>query len=402
MGKMLTKECVAMLLAGGQGSRLGCLTRHIANPGISFGGKYRIIDFSLSNCVNSNIDTVGVLTQYKPFLLNSYIGIGSAWDLDNSNGGVHILPPFVGEQGGRWYKGTANAIYQNIDFINYYEPEYVLIISGDHIYKMDYSLMLQQHKDQKADVTISVIEVPWDEANRFGILKVNEDNRIIKFSEKPAKPDSNLASMGIYIFDWSVLRKALVEDEADTKSDNDFGKNIIPTLLAQGKKLCAYRFRDYWKDVGTIESYYNANMELLKDNPELNLFEANNRVFSNADILPPQYIGTHARVSNSLISNGCTILGEVFNSIISPGVFVGEGAKVEDSIVLPGAQVLKESWIRKSIIGEKAVIKAYCSIGIKIGGNPRQSGITVIEDNSIVHEDSLIEEGKNVYCHSVA
>lgn len=399
---MLKKECVAMLLAGGQGSRLGCLTRHIAKPAVSFGGKYRIIDFSLSNCVNSDIDTVGVLTQYKPFLLNSYIGIGSAWDLDNSRGGVHILPPFVGEQGGRWYKGTANAIYQNIDFINHYDPEYVLIISGDHIYKMDYSPMLQAHKDQKADVTISVIQVPWEEANRFGIITANEDNEIVSFSEKPAKPNSNLASMGIYIFNWSELQKALVEDEADNKSDNDFGKNVIPALLEQGKKLCAYRFQGYWQDVGTIESYYNANMELLTEKPELDLFESKNRIFSNADILPPQYIGTHARVSNSLISNGCTILGEVVNSIISPGVFIGEGAKVEDSIILPEAKILNESWIRKAIIGEKVEVKAYCSIGIKIGGSPRQSGITVIEDSSIVHEDSLIEEGKNIFCNSVA
>ncbi len=401
-GKMHKKEWVAMLLAGGQGSRLGCLTRHIAKPGIAFGGKYRIIDFSLSNCVNSNIDTVGVLTQYKPFLLNSYIGIGSAWDLDNSHGGVHILPPFVGEQGGRWYKGTANAIYQNIDFISYYDPEYVLIISGDHIYKMDYNPMLKAHKEQNADVTISVIEVPWEEANRFGIITANKDNEIVRFSEKPAKPDSNLASMGIYIFNWSVLRKALIEDEVNPKSENDFGKNIIPALFKQGKRLSAYRFQGYWKDVGTIESYYNANMELLKDNPELDLFESNNRVLSNTDILPPQYIGTFAKVNNSLVSNGCTILGEVVNSIISPGVFIGEGAKVEDSIILPDAQILNESYVRKAIIGEKAVIKEYSSIGIKIGGNPRQSGITVIEDNSIINEDSLIEEGKNIYGNSVA
>lgn len=399
---MLKKEWIAMLLAGGQGSRLGCLTRNIAKPAVSFGGKYRIIDFSLSNCVHSNIDTVGVLTQYKPFLLNSYIGIGSAWDLDSSQGGVYILQPFVGEQGGNWYKGTASAIYENIDFINFYDPEYVLIISGDHIYKMNYENMLRFHQAQKAEVTISVLQVPWKEASRFGIVTIDEDARITGFAEKPAQPDSDLASMGIYIFNWPVLKKALLEDENDANSDNDFGKNILPKLLNQKKRLYAYRFRGYWKDVGTIESYYEANMELLDENPEFNLFDRELRVFSNSDILPPQYIGAKARVKNCLISNGCTILGEVTNSIIAPGVYIGEGAKVEDSIILPNAGIMNESWVRKSIIGEYTQIGPFCSIGIKIGTNPRQAGITVVEDHSMVQEDSLIEEGKNVFRGSVA
>jgi len=394
---MLRNRCIAMLLAGGQGSRLGCLTRNIAKPAVSFGGKYRIIDFSLSNCVNSNLDTVGVLTQYKPFVLNSYLGIGSAWDLDYSRGGVHILPPFVGEQGGRWYKGTANAIYQNIDFINYYNPEYVLIISGDHIYKMNYTDMIHSHQEKKADVTISVLPVAPEEASRFGIVTTDEDSKITKFTEKPSQPDSNLASMGIYLFNWSLLKKALLDDETDSKSDNDFGKNVIPRLLEQKKNLYAYWFEGYWKDVGTIESYYDANMELLNDKPEFDIFDTTTRVFSNSDILPPQYLGTKAKVRNCVISNGCTILGEVVNSIVAPGVYIGEGSKVENSLLLPNSKISNESWVRKSIIGEHAVIGSYSSIGIKTGSNPRQAGITVIEDNIIIEEDSLVEEGKNVY-----
>lgn len=394
---MAKEEFIAMLLAGGQGSRLGCLTRNIAKPAVSFGGKYRIIDFALSNCVNSNIDTVGVLTQYKPLLLNAYIGIGSAWDLDSQHGGLHILPPFVGEEGGKWYKGTANAIYQNIDFINEYDPEYVLIISGDHIYKMDYAAMLNFHKEKKADVTISVIEVPWEDASRFGIIEVDEDSLITNFAEKPAKPDSNLASMGIYIFNWKLLKTALIEDEAKNDSTNDFGKDVLPMLLEGQQKLYAYRFAGYWKDVGTIESYYEANMQLLREKPEFDLFDQNVRIFSNSDILPPQYIGKKASVKNCLISNGCTILGEVVNSIVAPGVFIGEGAKVENSILLPNAKIMNESWVRKAIIGENTQIGSFCSIGIKIGANPRQAGITVIEDHSIIGEDSLVEEGKNIY-----
>ncbi len=343
-----------------------------------------------------------MLTQYKPFLLNSYIGIGSAWDLDNPQGGVHVLPPYVGDQGGQWYKGTANAVCQNTDFIDFYDPEYVLIISGDHIYKMDYSVMLNFHKENKADVTIAAIHVPWEEASRFGVISTDSKSQINKFSEKPAKPESNIASMGIYIFNWPILRQALRNDELDSKSDNDFGKNILPKLLSQNKKLFAYNFEGYWKDVGTIESYYNANMELLKDNPELDVFDNNTKIFSNTEILPPHLIGKKAKVKNSLISNGCTILGEVKNSIIAPGVYIGEGSKVEDSIILPDCTIHEGSWVRKTIIGENSSIMPYCVIGIKLGDNPRQAGITVIEDNISIDEGTIVEEGKNYYRTFVA
>ncbi len=392
---MLKKECISMLLAGGQGSRLGYLTRNIAKPALSFGGKYRIIDFSLSNCVNSNIDTVGVLTQYKPLLLNSYLGIGSAWDLDTPPGGLRILPPFVGEEGGRWYKGTANAIYENMDFINYYNPDYVLIISGDHIYKMDYRNIIKAHKENNADVTISVLRVPWEEASRFGIMTTDADSRIVKFAEKPAQPDSNLASMGVYLFSWPVLKQALWEDEDDSLSKNDFGQNVIPRLLRQNMRMYAYEFEGYWKDVGTIESYYHANMELLEDEPKLNIFDNHRRVFSNSDVLPPQYLGAKAMVSNSLISNGCTILGEVTNCIIAPGVFIGEGARVNGSILLPNASVKNESQVYKTIVGEQATIGCGCSVGVKAGANPKQEGITVIADHTFIKDDSCIEAGQN-------
>lgn len=372
---MPKKEIIAMLLAGGQGSRLGALTKKIAKPAVSFGGKYRIIDFSLSNCVNSEIDTVGVLTQYKPLLLNSYIGIGTAWDLDNAFGGVHILPPFVGEGGGTWYKGTANAVYQNMDFINRYDPDYVLIISGDHIYQMDYRLMLDFHKRNRAELTVSVIEVPWEEASRFGIMTCAPDGRILKFSEKPAQPDSNLASMGIYIFNWPILRQALMEDEANPASEHDFGKNVIPMLLRQGKRLYAYRFRGYWKDVGTIESYYEANMALLKEEPELDLY-GSPRIFSNSDVLAPHYLGPQAQVVNSLVSNGCLVYGEVVNSILAPGVVVGEGAVVRDCILLPNAVVGEETRLSRVIVSEGVTVGRGCLV------EPERPGqITVIDED---------------------
>jgi glucose-1-phosphate adenylyltransferase len=378
-----------MLLAGGQGSRLGCLTSNIAKPALSFGGKYRIIDFSLSNCVNSNIDTVGVLTQYKPTLLNSYIGIGSAWDLDNTYGGVHILPPFVSEDGGSWYKGTANAIYQNIDFINAYNPEYVLIISGDHIYTMNYEAMLEYHKEKNADVTISVLKVPRKEASRFGIITTDAQDRIVRFTEKPKEPDSNLASMGIYIFSWPLLKKALMEDELNNESDNDFGKNVLPMLLHQGSRLFTFRFHGYWKDVGTIESYYEANMELLKNQPELDIFSSDRRIFSNNEILPPQYIGPNAHVDNCLVGNGCIILGQVKHSVIMPGVYVGEGAWVEESILLPNAKIMNGSWVQKAIIGESATVGALCAVGSDRGSKPQPDSITLIADNSFLQEDFI-------------
>lgn len=364
------KETVAMLLAGGQGSRLGSLTHEVAKPAVSFGGKYRIVDFSLSNCVNSNIDTVGVLTQYRPMLLNSYIGIGMAWDLDYSYGGVHVLPPFMEQEGGNWYRGTANAIYHNMDFIDRHEPEYVLILSGDHIYKMDYSLMLDFHKEKDADLTIAVIEVPWEEASRFGIITAHEDGSVVKFSEKPREPDSNLASMGIYIFNWETLKQALIEDDRNIDSHNDFGKNLIPMLHEQGKGIFTYGFKGYWKDVGTIDSYYEASMDLLGENPELDIYDKNFRIFSNLDVLAPQYLGPRAKVSNSLISNDCTVLGEVINSILAPGVFIGEGAKVHDSIVLPNAIIGRDAHVTRAIIGEDGQVDMGIKVGIEedIGG----------------------------------
>jgi glucose-1-phosphate adenylyltransferase len=386
-----------MLLAGGQGSRLGSLTRNLAKPAVSFGGKYRIIDFSLSNCTNSGIDTVGVLTQYKPLRINSYISLGSSWDLDSLSGGLSILPPFVSEDGGTWYKGTANAVYQNMDFINENDPEYVLIISGDHIYSMNYNAMLDYHKSKKADVTISVIDVSLQEASRFGIVTANEDGEIVKFKEKPAAPESTLASMGVYIFSCDVLRQALEEDNADKGSDNDFGKNVIPQLLSQGKRLFAYTFQGYWKDVGTVESYYNASMELLLDNPSLDLFASGTRIYSNEDILPPQYIGAEARINNSLVSNGCIILGKVENSILAQGVYVEEGAHIEHSILLQNCVIGKEAWMNRTIVGEGAQIGAYCSVGIQTGNSRSHPGITVIEDNYVLPEETLIVEGSNVF-----
>lgn len=383
---MQQKEWIAMLLAGGQGSRLGGLTRHIAKPALSFGGKYRIIDFALSNCVNSNIDTVGVLTQYKPFLLNAYVGIGAAWDLDNSPGGLHVLPPFVGEMGGRWYKGTANAIFENMDFVCRYNPNYVLIISGDHIYRMDYEAMLAQHKAKEADLTIAVMEVPWEEAPRFGIMSTDADQRILQFQEKPAQPESNLASMGIYIFSWPVLKKALMDDELDPHSEHDFGKDIIPKMIRAGQGVFSYRFEGYWRDVGTVDSYYEANMELLKSEPAFDLYDSQGRIFSDSEILPPQYIGEEGRVSNCLVSNGCIILGTAENCILSSGVIIESGAVVRNSVLLPNALVMAQAQVDTAIIGERSEIEAGCRVG-----RPPQPGekpeVTVVDDYVILMED---------------
>ena len=375
---MRKQECVAMLLAGGQGSRLGALTRNIAKPAVAFGGKYRIIDFSLSNCTNSNINTVGVLTQYKPLLLNSYIGTGAAWDLDDAYGGVFVLPPYATESGGEWYRGTADAIFQNMDFIHSYDPQYVLIISGDHLYKMDYSLMLEEHRQTGADLTISVMEVAWEDACRFGILTADDNGRIVKFSEKPKKPDSNLASMGIYIFNWNVLKEALMEDHHRSQSDHDFGKNVIPLLLDQGKKLYAYTFSGYWQDVGTIDSYYRTSMELLNPDSQFNIFEEDMRIFSNSNIYPPHYIGSGALVENSLICNGSRILGDVKNSILSFEVSIEAGASVTDSILLPGASVKKGAEVFRTIVGENAVVEEGAVLG-----NRKGQEISVIGDNQI-------------------
>nr|WP_094756867.1 glucose-1-phosphate adenylyltransferase [Caminicella sporogenes] len=357
------KEIIAMVLAGGQGSRLKKLTENVAKPAVHFGGKYRIIDFTLSNCSNSYIDTVGVLTQYQPFELNAHIGNGSPWDLDRMHGGVRILPPYVGRHGGRWYKGTANAIYENMGFIEMYDPDYVLILSGDHIYKMDYSLMLKYHKEKNAEVTISVIEVPWEETYRFGIMNIDNDGRIYEFEEKPKNAKSNLASMGIYIFNWEILKKYLIEDEKDKNSSNDFGKNIIPNMVKNGLRLYAYKFKGYWKDVGTVESLWEANMDILKEDSELNLYDRSWRIYSVNPNSQPHYISSSGKVISSLLNEGCVVHGEVVNSVLFPGVYVGESAKVIDSVVMPNVKIEDYAVVEKAIVMEGVVVKA----GVKIG-----------------------------------
>ena len=360
---MGNKEIIAMILAGGQGSRLGVLTKNLAKPAVPFGGKYRIIDFPLSNCSNSGIYTVGVLTQYKPLELNSHIGIGDTWDLDRRDGGVSILPPYQEEKGGDWYKGTANAIYQNIEYIDRYEPEYVLILSGDHIYKMDYDKMLSFHKEKEADATIAVIEVPTEEASRFGIMNTREDLSIYEFEEKPKNPKSNNASMGIYIFNWKTLKKYLEEDELDELSSNDFGKNIIPKMLKDNKNMVAYPFRGYWKDVGTIESLWEANMDLLKKENELSLNEKEWKIYSKNPVRPAQYIGEEAKIKNSLINEGCLVYGNVENSVLSQGVRVGNNTIIRDSVIMPNVSIEDNVIIEKAIIGAESVIGRGCKIG---------------------------------------
>ncbi|MDU3409129.1 glucose-1-phosphate adenylyltransferase [Clostridium sp.] len=360
MGK---KEIVAMVLAGGQGSRLGILTKNIAKPAVPFGGKYRIIDFPLSNCSNSGIYTVGVLTQYKPLDLNSHIGIGDPWDLDRRDGGVSILPPYQEEKGGDWYKGTANAIYQNIEYVDRYDPEYVLILSGDHIYKMNYDNMLEFHKDNGADATIAVIDVPLEEASRFGIMNTREDNTIYEFEEKPSEPKSTNASMGIYIFNWAVLKKFLREDENDLSSSNDFGKNIIPKMLNEGRKLIAYPFKGYWKDVGTIDSLWEANMDLLKIDNDLNLYDSEWKIYSQNQVRPAHYIGEEAKIVNSLIVEGCIINGKIENSVLSQGVYVGKNTVIRDSVIMPNAQIGDNVVIDKAIVGSNTIINHGCRIG---------------------------------------
>ena len=359
----MKKECIAMLLAGGQGSRLYVLTGNMAKPAVPFGGKYRIIDFPLSNCTNSGIDTVGVLTQYRPLELNSYIGSGQPWDLDCSTGGVHILPPYMGSSGGTWYKGTANAIYQNIGFIDLYEPEYVVILSGDHIYKMDYSGMLARHKEAQAACTISVMEVPWSEASRFGIMAVDGEDMITEFAEKPKEPKSNLASMGIYVFTWQTLRKYLTEDEADPASSNDFGKNVIPTMLNNGERMAAYRFDGYWKDVGTLESLWDANMDMLTPDSGLDLTDESWPVFARSVNAPPAFLGASSCVTNSAINRGSDLQGMVEHSVLSPNVIVGEGARVSYSVLLPGAVVEAGAVVEYAILGENCRIGRDCRVG---------------------------------------
>ena len=382
MKKMRKKEILAMLLAGGQGSRLGALTKTIAKPAVSFGGKYRIIDFSLSNCANSQIDTVGVLTQYRPYLLNSYIGTGSAWGLDARDGGVSILPPYATESGGQWYAGTADAIYRNLNYIDLYDPKYVLILSGDHLYRMNYREMLQCHKDNNADLTISVMKVPMEEASRFGIMTTDETGRIVKFSEKPKEPDSDLASMGIYIFNKDVLEKALIEDSENEASDHDFGKNIIPKLLGEGKRLFCYEFSGFWMDVGTISSFHETSMDLLAADPKFDLDDDDFPIFSNENLSPPHYIGPEADVQESIIGNGSQIFGEVIHSVISVESTVGKGARVKDSVLLPGATVEDGAIVNRAILGENSVIRA----GAVFGSEDPKADIAVIGDDFIVEK----------------
>ncbi|MFB6363402.1 glucose-1-phosphate adenylyltransferase [Paenibacillus elgii] len=383
---MRKKECVAMLLAGGEGRRLGVLTSKLAKPAVHFGGKYRIIDFTLSNCTNSGIDTVGVLTQYQPLVLNTYIGIGSPWDLDRKSGGVTVLPPYMEQSGGDWYKGTANAIYRNISFIEQYDPEYVLVISGDHIYKMDYDRMLDFHKSKAADCTIAVIEVKWEEASRFGLMSTDDEDRITEFAEKPKEPKSNLASMGIYIFNWQALKEYLIKDEANPESSKDFGKDVIPLMLSDDRPLFAYPFEGYWKDVGTIQSLWEANMDLLEDEPEFNLNDREWRIYSVNPCQPGQYVAPTAQVRRSLINEGCCVFGEVDHSVLFYGVEVGEGSVIRDSVIMPNVTIGSNVSIHKAIIGEGTVVEDGCVIGqpdgdgggdiVLIGSNERIGRIT--------------------------
>ena len=392
------KECVAMLLAGGQGSRLYALTENTAKPAVSFGSKYRIIDFPLSNCINSGIDTVGVLTQYQPLYLNEYIGNGQPWDLDRTYGGVTVLPPYQGKKGADWYKGTANAIYQNMKYIDRYDPDYVIILSGDHIYKMDYSAMLRFHKKTGSVCTISVLEVPLSEASRFGILSADDENRIFKFEEKPKNPTSTMASMGIYIFSKSVLFDYLKKDAAKEKTDNDFGKNIIPDMLESGEKMYAYKFDGYWKDVGTISSLWEANMDLLGSKPVFDINDESWRIYSRNTAKPPQYIGEDAVTDNSLISEGCEIYGTVINSVISPGVLIEKGAVVKDSVIMGDSTVKAGSSILYSIIDENAVIGKDCSIG---SDSEKAKKITVIGAGTVLPDGYTVETGKIISADEV-
>ncbi len=371
----MSKDVIALILAGGQGTRLGSLTKKLAKPAVAFGGKYRIIDFTLSNCANSDIEIVGVLTQFEPLVLNSYIGIGAPWGLDRRDGGVTILPPYLNEKGGEWYKGTANAVYQNIEFIDLHKPKYVLILSGDHIYKMDYSKLIDFHVKNKAEATIAVLKVALSEASRFGIMNTREDGKIYEFEEKPENPKNNLASMGIYLFDWEILRKFLIEDENDRDSSHDFGKNVIPAMLASGVNLMAYSFNGYWKDVGTIESLWEANMDLLK-NDELDLFDTNWKIYSSAFIQPPQYVGKDAKIKNSLVGEGCKVWGTVVNSIIFPGVSIEKGAFITDTVVMENTIIERNTTINRSIIGNRCLIKPACKIGKADSKN-----ITIVSDD---------------------
>ena len=389
---MSKTEVVAMLLAGGQGSRLGVLTKSIAKPAVPYGGNYRIIDFPLSNCVNSGIYTVGVLTQYQPLVLNDYLGNGHPWDLDRLNGGVHVLSPYEAIGGAEWYKGTANAIYQNIAFIEKYDPKYVVVLSGDHIYKMNYANMIDFHKKNNADCTIAVLEVPWEEASRFGILATDENEQIYESAEKPKEPKSNKASMGVYVFSWDKLKKYLIEDEADPNSANDFGKNIIPNMLNDGQRMFAYPFKGYWKDVGTIDSLWEANLDIINPNVDLDLSDKSWRIYSRTPDAPPHYIGENATVENSSISEGCDIDGLVDYSVVSSDVTVEEGAEVRFSVIMPGAVIKKGAKVYYSIIAENAVIEENAQVG-EIPENMENSadwGVAVVGSGATITKNKKI------------
>lgn len=376
---MRKTDCLAMILAGGQGTRLGSLTKKIAKPAVPFGGKYRIIDFPLSNCSNSGIDTVGILTQYQPLALHNYIGSGGAWDLDRKAGGVFILPPYAREKGAEWYKGTADAIYQNINFIEMINPSYVLILSGDHIYSMDYSWLIDYHKVKKAEVTIGVIEVPMEEAPRFGIMNTDSESRITEFQEKPAQPKSNLASMGIYVFNWKFLKRYLEDDAKDTASSHDFGKNIIPKMLNNDAKMYAYAFNGYWKDVGTVDSFWEANMDLLKEKPELDLHDRSWKIYSVNPAMPPHYVGENAKVVRSLVSEGAIIKGEVINSVVFSGVTIEEGAKVVDSVIMPNAHIGSNAEITRVVVSQDCKLMSEAKVGCSDGE------IVVVPEGEIVY-----------------
>ncbi len=396
---MKHKKVVAMLLAGGQGSRLGELTKTMAKPAVPFGGKYRIIDFPLSNCTNSAIDTVGVLTQYEPMELNAYIGTGQPWDLDRNDGGVFVLPPYVSSSSERWYSGTADAIFQNMAFIERYEPNYVLILSGDHIYKMDYSKMLAFHEQKNADATIAVLTVPMEEASRFGIMNIDEDRFITGFEEKPAHPKSDQASMGIYIFNWQVLRDYLILDSKLSSSAHDFGKNVIPAMLNDGKKMTAWGFDGYWKDVGTIQSLYEANMDLLGSSPRFNLYDKEWRIYSKSTVMPPHFIGSDAQVLNSIVNEGCAVDGNVNHSLLYSGVTVKEGAVIEDSIIMPNAVIESGATVKHSIVGEGAIVMKNAVIGCEpedgeVYDTKLTGDIALIASSIVIPEGTHVPKGK--------
>lgn len=394
---MIKKEMIAMLLAGGQGSRLGVLTAKVAKPAVSFGGKYRIIDFPLSNCINSGIDTVGVLTQYQPLRLNSHIGIGIPWDLDRNVGGVTVLPPYEKSSNSEWYTGTANAIYQNLEYMEQYNPDYVLILSGDHIYKMDYKIMLDYHKANNADITIAAMPVPMEEASRFGIVVTDEDNRITEFEEKPTQPKSNLASMGIYIFSWKVLKEALIK--LKDQNECDFGKHVIPYCFENNKRIFAYEYNGYWKDVGTLSSYWEANMELIDIIPVFNLYEEFWKIYTRTDTIPPQYIGENAYIEKSIIGDGTEIYGKVYNSVIGAGVVIEEGTVVRDSIIMNNSVIGKDSIVTKSIIAEDVQIGSHVELGAGEEAEnvfkPKiyNSGLVTVGECSVIPDNVTV--GKN-------